>query len=104
MVEKKVYNSWAFSSNESEKAKINMEIYKELTSEYKIFQAGSGSYNIDDYDLVYTRTPGYNHAIYTIIKNETKTNTSDLLLIFDDGNLCFGGSHLGGNRYRVSED
>lgn len=30
MIEKKVYNGWAFTENEKEKGKINREIYKEL--------------------------------------------------------------------------
>lgn len=29
-IEKKIYSSWAFKENESEKARCNREIYKEL--------------------------------------------------------------------------
>lgn len=35
-LEKKIYREWAFTGNESEKASINREIYKELCEKYKI--------------------------------------------------------------------
>ena len=35
-MEKKVYSSYAFTENETEKMKINMKIYEELEQKYKI--------------------------------------------------------------------
>ncbi len=35
-LEKKIYREWAFTGNESEKASINREIYKELCEKYKM--------------------------------------------------------------------
>ena len=37
-MEKKVYSSWAFTENEDEKRKINMQIYEELKEKYKILK------------------------------------------------------------------
>lgn len=104
MVEKKVYNSWAFTENQSEKGKVNSQIYKELTERYRILQVGREEYSEEDYDLIYRRTPEYKHSVYTVLKNETLLSHDALLLIFDHGNLCFGGSYLGRSRFRVDED
>ena len=38
MIERKVYNGWAFSKNEKEKGKINREIYEELKVKYRILK------------------------------------------------------------------
>ena len=37
-MEKKVYSSYAFTENETEKMKINMKIYEELEQKYKILK------------------------------------------------------------------
>lgn len=106
-LEKKIYNSYAFSENEREKAKINYEIFKELESKYKVYRHGfslNPDIDIKEYDIVIGRKPGYHHAVYNIIKNEPKLNTDELLLLCDGGNLCFGGSMIGKNQLRVSED
>lgn len=104
MIERRVYNGYAFSDNEFEKMKMNREIYDDLMKKYRILRDPPDGYNPDEYDLIYTRKPGYGHAIYALLKNDTPLYKDDLLLIFDDGNLCFGGSFQGGNTYRVSED
>ncbi len=39
MLERKVYDGWAYTANEEEKAQINMEIYAELCKKYKISYA-----------------------------------------------------------------
>lgn len=49
-IEKKIYSSWAFKENESEKAHCNREIYKELCEKYKISRYKVE--NPDDYDIV----------------------------------------------------
>ena len=89
MVEKKVYDGWAFSENEDEKEKINAQIYRELCDKYKISRS-SYNCNFDDYDLVFYREPGYNHAEYHIEKNTTDLTNDEIALICDGGNLCFG--------------
>lgn len=89
MIEKKVYSGWAFSENEDEKAKINMQIYKWICNKYRISRS-SYKCNFDDYDLVFDRIPGYNHSEYHIKKNVTCLTQDELALVCDEGNLCFG--------------
>lgn len=54
-LEKKIYREWAFTGNESEKASINREIYKELCEKYKISRYEVE--NPDDYDIVLKERP-----------------------------------------------
>ena len=95
-----------FSENEDLKGRINAEIYRELKNKYKIYRHDTNfnpEVNLDEYDVVIGRKPGYNHAVYNIIKNGPSLTTNELLLICDGGNLCFGGTRYG-NQLRVSED
>ena len=46
-LEKKIYREWAFTGNESEKASINREIYKELCEKYKISR-----YEVENPDII----------------------------------------------------
>ena len=106
-MERKIYNGWAFSENELDKGRINEEIYNELIEKYKIYRSDTNfnpDINYDDYDIIIGRKAGYNHAVYNIIKNSPGLPTDGLLLICDGGNLCFGGSKIGKNQLRVSED
>lgn len=107
-MEERIYNSWAFSDNEEEKGKINYKIYLDLKNKYKILQVsnfdGPSEEQLLNNDIVYSRKPCYAHSEYTLYKAPTEITTSELLLIFDGGNLCFGGSKISNNRYRVSED
>lgn len=111
-MERKVYPSWAFKENEREKAKINMDIYKELCEKYKIcknpykYSKETGSLeevNIDDYDIVLKRTAGYNHSTYAVLKNNTDLSGDEMALICDNGNLCFGYT-MQGKDYYIFED
>ncbi len=113
VVERRIYNGWAFSENERKKCEINKEIYEELKKKYKILQVQSRDWSTDtkpteeelnNYDIVYSRKSCYAHGEYTLYKAPKDITTNQLLLIFDGGNLCFGGSHMLGNLYRVSED
>ena len=45
----------------------------------------------------------YGHTEYYIIDNNTNLTTDELLLIFDLGNLCFGG-YKEGSKYVVWTD
>jgi hypothetical protein len=110
-LEKKVYSSWAFTENESEKARINREIYNELKKKYKIYRHDLKINLVDgidvdfkDYDVVIGRKAGYNHAEYHVYKNAPKLSIDELALICDSGNLCFGYSYQGNNNFYVFED
>lgn len=74
MLEKKIYSPWAFSENESEKQKINYEIYQEIKDKAIVKFVGSG----------------YAHSKYKIVSNPDNLNITELALICDSGNLCFG--------------
>ncbi len=73
-LERKIYSPWAFSGNESEKAKINREIYEEIKEKAKV-------------KLI---RKGYNHNVYTVVDNPEGLSTLELALIAARGNLCFG--------------
>ncbi len=109
-IEKRIYNGYAFSENEIEKAKINREIYAELKAKYKILKTNDYTFatpteeQLRDNDIVYSRKACYLHGEYLLYKAPENITTAELLLIFDEGNLCFGGSWEYGNKYRVSED
>lgn len=112
-LKRKVYSEWAFKENESQKRQINSEIYKELMQKWRI-SYGTDKWNpdtmqrepinIDDYDLVYTRTAGHLHSEYHILKNETDMTDDELALIFDRGNLCFGYKKERNDFFYVFED
>lgn len=110
MIEKKVYNGWAFTENEKEKGKINREIYKELKEKYKILKTCDWDFRyptqeeLDENDIVYSRKGCYLHGEYRLYKSPQNITEDELLLIFDQGNLCFGGMRNGFNYYYVSED
>ena len=98
MIERKVYNGWAFKENEQEKGKINREIYKELQSKYKILKVSDIGHvqpnieELNDYDIVYSRKACYLHGEYRIYKCPDEVAFDELSLICDQGNLCFGSS------------
>lgn len=100
-IEKKVYTPWAFTKDEMEKGDTNKAIYNELCEKYKISYYSVD--NIDDYDIVLRRTPGYNHSTYKLLKNNTNLTQDELALICDKGNLCFGYMMQGSNFY-IFED
>lgn len=107
MVERKVYNGYVFTENQDEKAKINMEIYKELKNKYSIankkFQRVQDNY--DGLDLVIeVYECGYNRTTYKVNKNNTNLSDEEILLICDEGSLCFGGTKLNENLYEVYGD
>jgi hypothetical protein len=80
-MEKKIYNKWAFTKNEMEKAKINQQIYKEIKDKAKVECIKFG----------------YHHNIYKIVDNPEGLSNTELALICDHGNLCFGYTMDGGN-------
>lgn len=105
-IERKIYNGYAFTENKREKAKINYEIYKELNGKYKILGmcARPSDEEIEENDIVYSRKACYGHAEYKVWKCPNEITINELLLIFDGGNLCFGGYRQSDNLYTVTED
>ena len=73
-MEKRIYNSWAFTENKSEKYRINQEIYQEIKDKAVVEWVGSG----------------YGHKKYRVVSNHNELSTLELALICDSGNLCFG--------------
>lgn len=107
MVERKVYNGYVFTENQDEKAKINMEIYKELKNKYSIgvtrHRDKQDAY--DELDFVFqVYKYGYNRTTYEIVKNNTNLSDKEILLICDEGSLCFGGTKLNENLYEICTD
>ena len=109
MIERIVYNGWASTENESEKGKINREIYKELQGKYKILKISDVAHKrpteeeLENNDIVYSRKACYGHGEYKIYKCPKEVSLNELYLICDKGNLCFGGR---GNKsfINISED
>lgn len=73
-IEKRIYSPWAFTENESKKAKINYEIYQEIKDKAEVKWFGSG----------------YGHKKYEVVSNPHNLSTEELALICDSGNLCYG--------------
>lgn len=106
-MKQKIYNGWAFTENETAKGQSNRDIHKELTEKYDVYRSDISSVpSVEEerYDVIIGRKAGYNHAVYTIIKNAPELNTDELLLLCDQGNLCFGGSRISSKQFRVNED
>lgn len=102
----KVYVKWAFTENEQEKAKVNLETYKAICDKWRVNRHehfNQSEINDDDFDLIIERTAGYNHATYRIIKNETDLSQNEIALVCDGGNLCFGYT-MKGSIFYVFED
>ena len=109
MLERIVYNGWAFTENEQEKGSINREIYEELQDKYKILKTSDWGHRrpseeeLKNNDIVYSREACYLHGEYIIYKCPEEVTFNELALICDGGNLCFGSS---GNKnfLRINED
>lgn len=73
-LERRIYSSWAYTGHEDEKARINLSIYNEIKDKAKVEYAGSG----------------YAHMKYRVVENPHSLSNTQLALIADEGNLCFG--------------
>lgn len=111
-LERKVYESWAFTENEHEKGKINREIYKELCNKYKIIEVGRTSINnepfsvptqeeLDNNDFVYAGRASYGRGEYKIYKCPDELSLDEIALICDGGNLCFGYAKFKASRKNI---
>lgn len=118
-IERKVYNSWAFTENEHEKGKINREIYQELCSKYRVLKVGRDAFGktnepfsiptseeLANNDFVYSRRACYGRGEYKIYKCPDELTLDEIALICDSGNLCFGYAKYKASRtyIEVSED
>lgn len=118
-LERKVYDSWAFTDNEPEKRKINKEIYQELCSKYKILKVGRDAFgktnepfstptfeDLANNDFVYARRACYGRGEYKIYKCPNELTLDEIALICDEGNLCFGYAKYKASRtdIEISED
>lgn len=106
MIEEKIYNSWAFSENEMEKGQVNRKIYDQLMEKYRVYRHDlhfNPDVDSEKFDVIIGREPMYHRAKYNIIKNTPNLTDTELLLLCDHGNLCFGGRRVG-CYLEVSED
>ena len=93
MIERKIYNCYAFTENALEKSKINHEIYENvLKAKAKKFWGDKFPSEEDLQNFVcYKRIEtGYANVKYEILSNPFNLSTEQLALICDEGNLCFG--------------
>lgn len=106
----KIYVQWAFTENEDEKAKSNLEAYKELQEKYKILKLSDYNYRrpteveLAKNDIVYSRKGCYIHGEYIVYKKPRELTNDEMALICDEGNLCFGYTIGGGCDFYVFED
>ena len=108
-MKKEVYSGYAFTENESEKHRINREIYKELKEKYKILKLTDINHReptceeLEENDIVYSRNACYAHGEYKIYKCPQEVTLNELALICDGGDLWFG--YRGNKNFlSVSED
>ena len=110
MTKSKIYVQWAFTENESEKAKSNRDAYNELKERYKILKLSDVYHKqptqeqLDNYDIVFSRSACYLHGEYIVYKKPEELTDDEMALICDDGNLCFGYQKNGPKGYYVFED
>lgn len=98
-IERKIYPGYAFSENESEKSKINHEIYEEFCKKYRIAR-GTSRWNKEekkmvpindaDFDVIVECIQNrYGSNVYSVEKNGPGLSDTELALICDSGNICF---------------
>lgn len=106
MVEKKVYKNWALSENAEEERDMNLQIYNELIQKYKcLYKDKPTQEDLDNYDLVFaTYSYGYANIEYVVHKKPESLSDDEIMLILDNGNLCFGGRNNGLRYYKIYTD
>lgn len=105
----KVYNAYAFEEDENKKRDTNRNSFKKIIQCYKIGygeENGLAEYFVFEGDGLETKEckfneldvafkhlpPTYNEIHAQVIVNKPRFNNDELLLLFDRGNLCFGGT------------
>ena len=96
ILERKVYSPWAFTDNESEKAKINHELYNELKDKVRIV-GGTTGYGHHTYLIVPVDKEHFKklESSWAEMDNDKKELLNEMALVADGGNLCFGYTYLG---------
>ncbi len=105
----KIYNGWAFEEDENKKRDINANTFIKLIDRCKVGYGednGSAEYFVFNGEYLETKEcelnelevafkhlpPTYNEIHAQVIVNKPRFNNDELLLLFDRGNLCFGGT------------
>lgn len=105
----KIYNGWAFEEDENKKRDINATIFIKLIDRCKVGYGednGSAEYFVFNGEYLETKEckfneldvafkhlpPTYDEIHAQVIVNKPRFNNDELLLLFDRGNLCFGGT------------
>lgn len=93
-LERRIYNGWAYTSDEEEKAQINDSIYQELLAQYWVVHGDLKNLTEEEkskIDIIYESVgSGYATREYKVIKCPDEVTVDQLALIIDKGNLCFG--------------
>jgi len=91
-IEKRIYSSYAFSENDIEKMKINIEIYKELKEKAVVIynQEKATDELLKGKTVLLDYKHGYAHTDYKVLSNPHNLSTLEMALVCDGGNLCFG--------------
>lgn len=108
MTKNKIYNKWAFTENEREKAESNRNAYNELKEKYKILMISEyrkpTEEELANNDIVISRRACYKHGEYIVYKRPAELTDDEMALICDCGNLCFGYTSSQHCDYYVFED
>ena len=91
-LEKKAYTPWAYTENESEKSRINYELYEEIKNKAHCVGGSTGYAHHINYMVIDDHDYFYNLENY---KEGQKELLDQLALISDQGNLCFGYAYQG---------
>ena len=89
-LEKKVYSPWAYTENESEKSKINYEIFKELRDKANVISKDYGYGNFKAFVIILDKEHFKDLENEDASKERKEELLDELALIADNGNLCFG--------------
>lgn len=93
-VERKIYNGWAYTTDDDAKRRINKELYEELKAKYKVAysaEINGDPIDADEYDIVFNKIEcSYTRYSLEILKNAPNLSCDELALLGDRGMLCFG--------------
>lgn len=98
MTKNKIYDKWAYTSNEEERKISNSKAFKELQENYKILRSNGDNHvkptqeYLDKYDFIYSSKIINNGIEYIVYKYPKELNNDEIALICDMGNLCMGYS------------
>ena len=98
-MEEKIYKRWAYTENQDEKARINMEIYNRLKPLSKRVVINPATKKPDwtkedekQYFCYRFIGQSLGCARYRVVSNPHGFSADEMALVCDGGNLCFGYS------------